>query len=152
MFYIRLAVVSLAILLSACSSHPKIKDFKPSVSNDMAVVYHYRKSQFVGGGRNFHVTNNGKLVFIMENGSFYKELVKPGQATYHSKSLQKHIIGNIGVSLIMNNFEDFEERLTLNAELAKIYYVEWSHGKAEIKSEQIALTEINGLSNLNSQL
>lgn len=149
--FVRILFVILVALLTACASHPQVANFKPVASNEKAVIYHYRKSQFAGGGRNFHITNNGQPAFVMENGSFYKELVNPGRVTYRSKSLQKHIIGNLGVSLVMNNFEEFEERLTLDVKANEVYFVEWSHGKAEIRDENAALGVINGLSDLTGQ-
>ncbi len=135
------------IAIAGCSSHPQISNLEPHAVEGKAVVYHYRKSQFAGGGRNFHVTNNKNPVFILENGSFYRELVEPGKTTYHCKSLQKHIVGFVAYSVVSNAFEDYRERLAFDAEAGKVYFVDWT-GKTEFRDESIALMDIDGLSDL----
>lgn len=101
---IRWIVISLAfVFFYACVSVPiapqaeseKAKKFIPLP--DKATIYIYRKDQFLGGGINFPIIVNGKIVSFLIVGTFVVVEANPGQIELSSFVHEKYTAKSIEV-------------------------------------------------------
>lgn len=156
MTVINRALLFICVLsLFGCAASSKGKGNYFSLENaesEFATIYHYRVSEFMGGGRIHLVLSNDKPMVEIGNGGYYKQTVTSGRYVFRSKIEVRTGIFVFAGNFIMNSLKDFDDRAVLNVEHGKKYFVKWQQTDASIVTESQAVSEMEGLKEFTSQL
>ncbi|WP_258240018.1 hypothetical protein [Pseudidiomarina homiensis] len=124
----KLFALGIVLGLIGCSSAPEIGQFEPQAENNKVVVYHYRPWMLRSGAVNYIAASNNQPMTIIRNGTVFREVAEPGELVYLAEYYSPAGWGflNPGGVLVTNLSESMEEKLRLDTEANKIYFVEWT--------------------------
>jgi|GEM_PF-583524 len=97
------------IILTGCVSLGDPYDSIESIPPGKALLYMYRLKAFAGGGVQFDMHVNDKLVCVLANGGYYPYFIEPGKTTVWTRT-------------------EVKREVTFVAEAGNTYYIKGSVG------------------------
>jgi len=84
-----IALLAILLLLTGCANTGARFDSThiEAAPDDKALVYFYRPSAFQGSAMGFHVVANGAKIGILDNGAYFKTVLRPNTYKIHSRSM-----------------------------------------------------------------
>jgi hypothetical protein len=129
-----------SLLLTGCASGPKFTA-APAPQPGNALIYVYRTSGMVGAANHPDIYVNGQFLAPLINGSYAVREVPQGTVVFHE--LYRHI--RTGSLLdIIDALDKKHERLRLEVEAGKTYYVRWNYDM-KLEDEATGIQQIGGL-------
>jgi hypothetical protein len=136
------------LMLTGCASGPRFTA-APAPAPDKALVYVYRKSSFVGSAGYDKLYINGHFVARIYTGGYVPYEVSPGTVSFALNPKAEIIPGDVLVAALSNLDQTKYEKLRIEAEAGKTYYVNLytqfiGHGM-KLVDEAIGAKEIGSL-------
>ena len=111
-----------SLMLTGCASGPHFTA-APAPTPGKALVYVYRKSSFVGSAGYDKLYINGHFVTRIYTGGYVPYEVPPGTVSFALNPKAEIIPGDVLVAALSNLDQTKYEKLRIEAEAGKTYYV-----------------------------
>ena len=119
-------ILCYSVLLTGCGAHGPAFSSVELTQSDKALVYIYRQASFVGGANSFKIWVNDNHVTDLKNGGYYAYMADPGELSFKvKKNLDFFDVVFGGWGLHYAIWEKQKERLKINVEAGKTYYIKY---------------------------
>jgi hypothetical protein len=143
-----IAIVLLACCTLALTGTPPVAAAKdapavlPAPSAGKAIVCLYRLSKFIGTAKHDNLYVNGVILATLYNGEYACTEVSPGAVIV--SGLPKMYYGGVLMSsaaAVHDIHQKENERIRIDAEAGKTYYLKWTISSVEVSSIKVTLVD-----------